>query len=188
MAATDQTIPVLRAQDLFLRPTAMSDLADYHSLLLDSVANRFGHKPPVSLDETEERLSRSLTRQASGELLNWGIAQGAGGPMLGYVCLVRIDHAHQRSEVGYQLRSDHWGKGLMTKALGRVVDYGFSSLGFHRLEGHTDPANRASIAVLERCGFVFEGILRENYLLDGVFHDSAVYGPLAPFPRDRQKG
>lgn len=170
-----------------MRPAALSDLVDYHSLLLDSVASRFGHKPPVSLHETEERLSRTLARQASGELLNWGIAQAADGPMLGYVCLVRIDRAHQRSEVAYQLRSDHWGKGLMTKALARVVEHGFTSLGFHRLEGHTDPANRPSIGVLERCGFVFEGILRENYLLDGVFHDSAVYGRLAPIPRDRQK-
>jgi RimJ/RimL family protein N-acetyltransferase len=120
-----------------------------------------------------------LSRQASGELLNWCIAESAEGPMLGYVCLVRIDHAHRRSEVSYQLRSDHWGKGLMTKALERVVDYGFASLGFHRLEGQTDPANRPSIRVLERCGFVFEGILRENYLLDGIFHDSAVYARLA---------
>jgi len=162
-----------------LRQAAMSDLADYHSLLLDSVASRFGQNPPGSLRETEARLKRLLSRQASGELLNWCIAESAEGPMLGYVCLVRIDHAHRRSEVSYQLRSDHWGKGLMTKALERVVDYGFASLGFHRLEGQTDPANRPSIRVLERCGFVFEGILRENYLLDGIFHDSAVYARLA---------
>ena len=42
MPATNQTIPVLRAQDLFLRPAAMSDLADYQSLLLDSVASPVG--------------------------------------------------------------------------------------------------------------------------------------------------
>jgi ribosomal-protein-alanine N-acetyltransferase len=172
-------IPTLRTKRLVLRPAALSDLADFHALLLDSGASKFGHKPPASLEESEERLKRSLARQSAGELHNWGIADQTGGPMLGYVCLVRIDHSHQRSEVGYQLRSDHWGKGFMTEALGCIVEHGFKSLGFHRLEGHTHPENHPSIRVLERCGFAFEGVLRENYLMDGVFYDSAVYGRLA---------
>jgi len=173
-------IPTLPTARLVLRPSSTSDLNDYHLLLLDLAASRFGPKPPSSLQDTQQRLARSLARQAAGDLLNWAIAEAAEAPMLGYVCLVRIDRAHQRSEVGYALRSDHWGNGFMTEALGAVVDHGFATLGFHRLEGHTHPENRPSIRVLERCGFAFEGILRENYLQDGVFHDSAVYGRLAP--------
>ncbi len=180
MRTTPPPIPILRTERLVLRPAARSDLEDYHSLLLDSPASKFGHKPPSSLQETENRLERTLTRQAAGELLDWAITETPGGPLLGYVCLVRIDRAHQRSEVGYQLRSDHWGRGFMTEALGAVVQHGFVTLGFHRLEGHTHPENRPSIRVLERCGFTFEGVLRENYLMEGVFHDSAVYARLAP--------
>ena len=179
MAHAGVILPTLRTPRLVLRSAARSDLADYHALLLDSPASRFGQKPPASVEQTEERLARLLARQAAGELLNWCIAEAPGGPILGYVCLVRIDHAHRRSEVGYQLRSDHWGKGFMTEAVARVAVHAFETLGFHRLEGHTHPENQASIRVLERCGFRFEGILRENYLMDGVFHDSAVYGRLA---------
>jgi ribosomal-protein-alanine N-acetyltransferase len=179
MRTTPPRIPILRTERLVLRPAAASDVQEYHSLLLDSVASKFGQKPPRSLQDTEQRLRRSLARQSAGDILNWAIAETADGPLLGYVCLVRIDRTHARSEVGYQLRSDHWGKGFMTEALGAVADHGFRDLGFHRLEGHTHPENRPSIGVLERCGFVFEGVLRENHLMDGVFHDSAVYGRLA---------
>jgi len=171
-------VPTLRTERLFLRPPALADLAAYHDLLLDSGASKLFQKPPASLRESENRLGRSLARQAAGELLNWGIAETATGPMLGDVCLVRMDRQHQRSEVAYQLRSDHWGKGFMAEALARVARHGFDDLGFHRLEGHTHPDNRPSIRLLQRCGFTFEGILRENYFMDGVFHDSAVYARL----------
>ncbi len=161
-----------------LRPHAASDLAAYHRLLSDPHGSRFSHRPPVSMAETRLRLEHALSLQSAGNLITWAIAESPGGPMIGYVGLYRMAPAHRRSEVGYLLRSDHWGKGLMTEALERVVKHGFEALGFHRVEAHTHPENRPSIRLLERCGFQFEGVLRQNYLMDGVFWDSAVYGKL----------
>jgi RimJ/RimL family protein N-acetyltransferase len=182
MPGESTLLPTLQTARLVLRPSAASDLADYHALLVDPAGGRLVPRPPESMRDTEQRLALTVARQEAGDLMNWAIAESAEGSMLGHVCLVRIDRAHQRSEVGYRLRSDHWGKGYMTEALTHVAAYAFETLGFHRLEGHTSPVNRRSIGVLERCGFRFEGILRENFLMDGEFHDSAIYGRLAGEP------
>jgi ribosomal-protein-alanine N-acetyltransferase len=171
-------LPVLQIRRLVLRPQSPSDLADYHALLTDPGAGPFAPSPPGSLRETEERLARQLARQDAGDLMSWGLRPD-GGSLVGSIFFVRIVRDHRRSEVGYRLRSDQRGKGLMTEALERLVEHGFRDLGFHRLAGYTSPENRASIGVLERCGFRFEGVLCEDFFMDGAFHDSAVYARLA---------
>jgi RimJ/RimL family protein N-acetyltransferase len=53
-------------------------------------------------------------------------------------------------EIGYWLGREHWGKGLMTDALSLFL----AELPDRPLIAHVAPANRASIRVLEKCGFV----------------------------------
>jgi len=67
----------------------------------------------------------------------------------------------------------------MREALNAVVSFAFEQLGVHRVEAKTDPRNARTRALLERCGFALEGILRESYYWDGVFLGTAVYGRLA---------
>jgi len=63
--------------------------------------------------------------------------------------------------------------------LNAVTEVGFQQFGFHSIEGVTDPLNHASNRLLQRCGFIREGTLKENYFWNGEFLDSAVYSKLA---------
>lgn len=86
---------------------------------------------------------------------------------------------HHRAEIGYLLNSEiHWGKGLMGEALPYVLDYGFSELDLHRVEAFVGRENKASLRLLERSGFVYEGCLKEHYFTKGIFDDSLIYGLL----------
>nr|WP_233261699.1 GNAT family protein [Vitiosangium sp. GDMCC 1.1324] len=73
-----------------------------------------------------------------------------------------------------------WGQGYGREAVGRVVEFGFTSLELHRLEADVDPRNSSSIQVLERLGFQREGYQRERYLLNGERQDAVLYGLLRP--------
>ena len=86
--------------------------------------------------------------------------------------------AAQRAEIGFGLQSAYWGKGYMSEAARAVVDCGFDVLRLHRIEADIDPRNRASARVLEKLGFVREGLLRERWIVDGEISDSAIYGLL----------
>ena len=67
-----------------------------------------------------------------------------------------------------------------SEALEAVARHCFTAFGFHSLEANTDPRNAASRRLLERNGFVLEGLFREDYFWEGQFLDSAIYSRLAP--------
>lgn len=70
-------------------------------------------------------------------------------------------HVH-KAEIGYWLARKYWGKGIMTLVVKEIVKYGFGEMGLSRISAGTVPHNKASMRVLEKNGFKFEGILRKN--------------------------
>jgi [ribosomal protein S5]-alanine N-acetyltransferase len=88
---------------------------------------------------------------------------------------------HHRGELGYILRRDLWGRGLGADIATLLLRLGFDTLGLHRLWATCDPANTASIRVLEKVGMQYEGLLHDHYLAhDGTWSDAVVYAAVTP--------
>jgi ribosomal-protein-alanine N-acetyltransferase len=86
---------------------------------------------------------------------------------------------HRRTEVFYQLRKDeHKRKGLMTEALQAVLQYGYTILHLHRIQALVDPNNEASVKLLQHYGFIKEGTMRQDYVVNGINEDSDCYSLL----------
>ena len=68
----------------------------------------------------------------------------------------------------------------MTAAVRAMSDHAFSPLGFCRIETPVFAWNPASMRVLEKCGFVREGVLRQSVFKDGELIDSVLYAQVAP--------
>ena len=82
-------------------------------------------------------------------------------------------------EMGYWIARPFWGRGYATEALKLAVDFAFGTLGLARLEDDIDPRNEPSCRLVERIGFIREGLLRERWYVAGEVTDSAMYGLLA---------
>jgi len=82
-----------------------------------------------------------------------------------------------RVEVGYCIGQPWWGKGIMTEALQRVIQFGFEEVGFNRIQAIHNIKNPASGRVMQKAGMQFEGIMK-SYMLDndGEVADHALYG------------
>jgi len=76
---------------------------------------------------------------------------------------------------GYWLGEPYWGRGIMTAAVRATSDYILKHLGLMRLEAPVFEWNPASMRVLEKCGFVREGVLRQSVLKDGEIIDAVLY-------------
>jgi ribosomal-protein-alanine N-acetyltransferase len=83
-----------------------------------------------------------------------------------------------RSEVGYILSGDFQGKGIITEALKRVVQFGFEVLKLNSIEAVIDPENFGSEKVLLKNNFVKEGHFKEHVFFEGKFLDSVFYSLL----------
>jgi [ribosomal protein S5]-alanine N-acetyltransferase len=71
------------------------------------------------------------------------------------------------AELGYWLAEPFWGKGIMTEAVRALSEYALNELGFCRIFAEPYTTNLASARVLEKSGFVLEGILHASVFKDG---------------------
>lgn len=86
---------------------------------------------------------------------------------------------HRRTEVFYSLKKEEYKQqGYMTEAFRAVIAFGFKELGLHRMEALVDKNNTASIRLLEKFGFRFEGTMREDYKVGELNEDSDCYSLL----------
>ena len=78
--------------------------------------------------------------------------------------------------MGYCLDDAAWGHGYATEAGRALLQWAFDTLDLNRVQAETDTRNAASARVLEKLGFVREGTLREDCVVNGEVSDSWVYG------------
>ena len=82
------------------------------------------------------------------------------------------------SEIGFTLAPAHHGKGYASEAAGAMIDALFAQTNVHRIAASIDPANVASMRVLEHLGFRYEGTARRAELVRGEWVDDMQFALL----------
>src|SRR5690606_39641068 len=83
-----------------------------------------------------------------------------------------------RAEIGFELSKEQWGKGIAAEAVEAIIRHGFQQMNFQRIEALIEPRNLASQKLVERLGFVREGLLRSYEYTCGKFDDLYMYSVL----------
>lgn len=97
---------------------------------------------------------------------------------VGTVGFNAIDDRFGHAEVGFWITPERRGHGYATDATALLVGYGFDHLALHKVYAHVYDFNDASKRVLEKVGFVEEGVHREEAFVDGAYRDVHRYGLL----------
>ncbi len=172
------SFPVLRTERLLLRELVATDAPALFEWRSDpEVMRHIGRPMAGTLQDAEALIERITADRLANAGITWALE--LEGTLIGTIGYYRLKLEHHRAEVGYLLGSRYWGRGLMGEALEAVVHCGFERFGFHSIEAVTDARNLASNRLLERHGFIREGLFKENYFWNGGFLDSAVYSRLA---------
>ena len=79
------------------------------------------------------------------------------------------------AEIGYWIAEDYWGKGIGTEAVSKMTDYVFSEMKTVRLAAPVYSPNKASMRVLEKCGYTLEAIHRKAVFKNDEFLDEHVF-------------
>jgi [ribosomal protein S5]-alanine N-acetyltransferase len=171
--------PTIRTSRLLLREMTLDDAEAFFRERSDpEVIKYWGSDPDASIDETRRRIEVVREGVRAGTAIRWTIADPESGAFLGSGGFWRWDQRHFRAEIGYDLSRAHWGRGLMTEAIGAMLRFGFEVMNLHSVEANVDPHNEASKRVLEKLGFRQEGFFRENFFYAGKFTDTAVFSLL----------
>lgn len=97
---------------------------------------------------------------------------------LGNVSVWHTSRREQAGEVGYWVRSDEAGRGIGTEATARILQVAFEELGMHRVILRIAAGNLASERIAQKLGFVREGLLRKEVLVNGDWLDHSLWGLL----------
>jgi ribosomal-protein-serine acetyltransferase len=177
----------LRARPLFTQRLGLSPLEQHDAQDLWDVvqASRAWLQPwlpwvPYQTDiESSLRFAEaSAADWDSGRALRFAIRARQGRHLLGVVGLEACVEMHRSCDLGYWLRHDVSRQGYMTEAAKLCVDFGFRSLGMHRIRVAAATANHPSLRVIGRLGFHMEGVARHAEWCDGRWLDHAVFSLL----------
>ena len=101
--------------------------------------------------------------------------------VIGSIGVFRKDNVHRlTAELGYYIAEPYWGKGITTEAVKLICDYVFENTDIVRIFAEPYATNTASCRVLEKSGFQFEGLLRQNAVKNGQMVDMKMYAILKP--------
>jgi ribosomal-protein-serine acetyltransferase len=139
----------------------------------------------VDLDSSGRYAEASASDWDAARACRFAIRERANRRLLGVIGLETFAHLHESVELGYWLRIDACGKGLMTEAGRTVLDWAFGAVNAHRVRVAAATDNHASLAVIRRLGFRFEGIARQAERCNGRWLDHAVFALLVSDPRPR---
>jgi ribosomal-protein-alanine N-acetyltransferase len=116
-----------------------------------------------------------LRRHTAGTMLPHVIVD-TDGTIVGRINLNSIIRgAAQTASVGYWVAQDRNGRGVATAAVADIVEYGFTRLSLHRVQGETLLHNTASQRVLERNGFERIGMAPKHLRIAGRWQDHLLY-------------
>jgi ribosomal-protein-serine acetyltransferase len=172
----------IETERLFLHPVDPSDGAELWFAVNGSRASLQRWLPWVVFHTDQQSSIRFAEACAAdwdqGRAVRFTIRERATRTLIGIVGLEMCVHLHRSSELGYWLRKDATGRGLMTEAARATVDFAFKAMGAHRVRVAAATDNHASLNVIRRLGFRFEGFAREAEWCDGRWLDHAVFALL----------
>jgi RimJ/RimL family protein N-acetyltransferase len=162
-------VPNLEAPGVVLRPLAVSDAEALFAAHGDAGTHYYWSGPAhASIEETRQYIADTIALPGAHV---WSITE-SGGEALGRIGL--FPEREGVADIGVIMTPAGTGRGLASKALKLVVDYGFTALDLHRIGADIDPDNNASISLFLRGGFQREGLLRGNWKTHLGIRDSVI--------------
>ncbi len=172
-------LPEIETSRLKIRLVERADLPSLLEVNSNAEVTRYlPYESWRDLSDGEAWYERTAARFAAGDAGQFVILQRETRRVIGTCLVFRFEKLSARAEVGYVLAREFWGAGYMYEAMSAFVAFGFEQLGLRRIEAEIDPRNCASARLLERLGFVREGLLRQRWERKGEVTDSSLYGLL----------
>lgn len=174
----------LDGEKCFLCTFGESDAKALAKLLADN-KHFWSTYEPLHRDDfyTEEaqykKILEGLQLLALNREFSFGIYEKGSEKLIGHISLYAIKRMPYSSAfVGYSMDQQFVGRGIATEAVKLVMELAFVSLKLHRVEAYIAPGNVASIRVIEKAGFIKEGLLRKLLFINGDWIDHYMYAIL----------
>jgi len=157
---------ILETPRLILREWQSDDWIRFKPIATNPLVIRYvGTGQPPNDEQIQAYIEAARNRYRTERFCLWPLIYRENQALIGFCGLDRL-WGRDEIEIGYWLAPDYWGKGLATEAALAVIQYGKGTLGLQQIVAVAQPANKASIHVLEKLGMAYV----KNVFHDGIEH------------------
>jgi len=131
-----------------------------------------------SLENTEKYLN-TILENSSNDNLNYVIAEKETLNYIGSIDIMNINWVSRMGTLGIVItQKDSRNKGIGTEAITLLLKYSFERANLNKIQLDVSEFNLSGIRCYEKCGFVQEGVIRENVYIDGKYFSTIKMGIL----------
>jgi len=174
--------PELESERLRLRGFTINDKYEMFNVYAHSeVVKHYDLDAMKDVNEAKEIIDLFIHRFNNNIGIRWAITLKETDEYIGDIGFNVFDREIQSVDLGYAINPKHWNKGYATEALQLVINFGFydfKTVILNRIEARVMEGNKASLHLLKKFGFFYEGKLRDTTLKNGQLHDTHIYSML----------
>lgn len=123
--------------------------------------------------ETEEAVKELLTKYISSyekeDYYRWAVIDKETNECIGQIAYFLVDNKNHFAEIEYCIGSQFQCRGFATEATKAIIKFGFDQMNLHKVQICTKTINAPSKRVIEKCGFTYEGTLRDYFYMKGDY-------------------
>ena len=171
----------LEGERIYLRPYRTSDAQALSDITSRDEIYRTTYNIQREFDVEHARwwIKFNANCRRTGTSYEFGIFEKGSDRLLGNIGVVNINGRCSHATLAYYIDPGMWNRGIATEAGEVILEYAFRTLALNRVGAVCMTGNAPSRRVLEKLGFTFEGIARQEIMKDGIFYDVAHYGMLS---------
>lgn len=168
--------PDLHTKRLLLRKFTFDDIPWMFAYASDPHATKYlTWNTHQRIRDSEEYIGYITQRYNWDQAGDWGIELKEAGHVIGSCGFNIVDNHNKCGQIGYVLKREYWGQGIISEAINRVLDFTFQEIRLERVEALIVPENKASERVLQKAGMHYEGLLQHRLLIRGEYTDAKLY-------------
>ena len=173
-------VPIINIDDKFyLREQKYSDAENFFNYISNHQVRKYILSSiPSNLNEAKDEIMYWIDLFYKNKGIYWAVADLETDQMIGAIGFHDLNYYNNRAEISYDLNYQYWGKGIMSKAMQKILKYGFQNMNIERIQASTVKENILSIKILERNGFLCDGLLRHYRLHNSKYYDIKFYSKL----------
>ena len=122
-----------------------------------------------TIEEVKGLLDKYIGSYAREDYYRWAVIEKECGECIGQIAYFLVDSKNHFAEIEYCIGADFQCRGYATEATKAVIDFGFRRMNLHKVQICTKTVNAPSKRVIEKCGFTYEGTLRDYFFMDGQY-------------------
>lgn len=158
----------------------MEDAKTIHEYASNPDVKKFiGWPLSITIEDTNELVSGMIKKEAAGTHLYATVIAKDTNQIVGTVIVFNFNREANHAEVGYVFHQDYWNKGYGTRSIALIDKFVFTELGLHKLNARVTDVNIGSKRILEKNGYIHEGLQKDQDFVDGKYYDLALLAKFA---------